>query len=153
MESVTSSIVMDIFHTSLCICSCFETFRYRLVTCFEISFGDQICMYPHAVHFIISERGKSKLNITFTKNLFQKEPGLMQYDPILLGDTLKHWELVTHRHSDISRKTWVFSNTTVRVLSSTSNLAILHILYCYVVFYDPNAQYLPVVGGFCQRKL
>jgi len=62
-------------------------------------------MYQHAVHFIISERGKSKLNITFIKNIFHKETGFMQYDPILLGDPLKHWEPGAHRQSDISHKT------------------------------------------------
>lgn len=72
MESVRSSTVMDIFCTNFCICSCFKPFRYRLITCFEFSFVDQICMYQHAVHFIISERSENKLNITVTKNLFTK---------------------------------------------------------------------------------
>jgi hypothetical protein len=113
-------------------------------------------MYQHAVHFIFSERGENKLNITFTKNLFHKEASLMGYDPMLFGDPLKHCEPVTHWHSDISHKTWVFSNAAVRILSSmtvrTSKLAILYILFCYVVFYEPNAQYLPVVGGFSIKE-
>jgi hypothetical protein len=62
-------------------------------------------MYQHAINFIISERGKSKLNIAFIKNLFHKETSLMQYDPMFLGDPLKHWEPVAHRQNNISRKT------------------------------------------------
>jgi hypothetical protein len=97
-----------------------------------------------------------KINVTFTKNLFHKEPGLMGYDPLLLGDPLKQWELVAHWHSDISHKTWVFSNTAVRILSSmtvrTKNLSILYIVLCYIVFCDPNPQYLPVVGWFCIKE-
>lgn len=87
MESVRSSTVMDNFHTTLCICFCFESFRYRLVTCVEFLFVYQICMYQHAVHFLISERGEDKLNITFIKS---KEPGLMGYDPLFW---MIHWNI------------------------------------------------------------
>jgi len=160
---------MDIFHTTLCIFSCFKSFRYRLVTCFKFSFVDQICMYQHAVHFIISERGENKLHITFTKNLFHKEPGLMGYDPMLLGNPLKHWGTSRPLTSDISHKTWDLSNTAVRILSNTtgrtSNLAILCIL-CVILCFMTQMHSICLLLGvsvskssenffllFCQRKL
>jgi hypothetical protein len=63
------STMMDFFLMSSVFAHA-STFRYRQDTCFEFLFVDQICMYQHAVHFTISERGEIKLNITFTKNIF-----------------------------------------------------------------------------------